>query len=166
MIHVNGNMWRDTGDAFVVTTNGIVKRNGAAVMGAGVALYARETFPGIDMRLGQLLKQHGNRVFNMGTYESPVGKPQRVVTFPTKKDWKDPSDPNLILKSCAELIEMTDEFGWSRVILPPVGTGNGGLNTEYVREMLEPILDNRFVVYGLMPQVNSVHPSVATANRA
>lgn len=40
-----------------ITTNGYIKKNGCAVMGAGVAKQARDRFDGLDRLLGEKLKE-------------------------------------------------------------------------------------------------------------
>ena len=48
-VFMTGDMWRvfDEVDYFVITTNAIIKRNGAVVMGAGIAKQMRDKYPGI-----------------------------------------------------------------------------------------------------------------------
>lgn len=47
-------------DAICITTNGFVKRSGAAVMGAGVAKQAKERWRWIDYTLGETIELLGN----------------------------------------------------------------------------------------------------------
>lgn len=134
-----------TGDAVCVTTNGIIKKDGTAVMGKGIALEADRRF-NISARLGQYLKQYGNRAFNMGTYQNN-GQTIALFTFPTKHDWKDLSDITLICKSAEEVMQMCDKFNIQRCFLPPPGCGCGGLSWEVtVSPWLSNILDDRFYV--------------------
>lgn len=41
---------------------------------------------------------------------------------------------------------MADKFGYSEVVLPRPGAGNGGLEWKDVRPILEEILDDRFTI--------------------
>lgn len=133
------------GDAVCITTNGIVKKDGNAVMGKGIALEANKRF-NISARLGEYLKQYGNRAFNMGTYQNGAAT-IRLFTFPTKHDWKDISDINLICKSAEEVIAMCDKFGIQRCFMPAPGCGNGGLSWEVlVKNWMTFMLDDRFHV--------------------
>lgn len=131
----------------VVTTNGIVRQDGNGVMGKGQALEAKKLFPGIEQKLGKYLKAYGNRVFNMGAYGNST-REMTVVTFPTKHHFKDKSDLTLIAKSAGQLYEMANKFGFTKIYLPPVGCGLGGLDYDtQVKTMLEWYLcDDRFVV--------------------
>jgi hypothetical protein len=62
-IFKTGDMWTafDEATLFLLTTNATIKRNGALVMGRGIARQARDRFPGLDAALGkQILSVCGN----------------------------------------------------------------------------------------------------------
>lgn len=120
-----------------VPTNGIVKANGHAVMGAGMAKQANEMFPSLNLskKLGDYLKKYGNRVFLLGHTENFV-----IVNFPTKHHWKDKADLELIKKSANELFTLCEKFKIWDCHIPRVGCGLGGLNDKDVLEALKPIL--------------------------
>lgn len=144
----NGNIFNlpQNNEAVCVTTNGIVKTNGQAVMGAGIAKQADQLFH-LSNLLGKYLKQYGNRAFNLGRFQRPNGNVFTVFSFPTKHDWKDDSDITLICKSAEQLMQMCDKFGITKCFLPPVGCGCGRLNYETtVKPWIEQILDDRFVI--------------------
>lgn len=128
------------GDAICVTTNGIVTRSKKAVMGAGNAKIARESFPGIDTKLANYLSRFGNRVFNLGVYEYE-GKQINVISFPTKFDWKDNSSLDLIRQSAIELKELLVKVKASTVYLPIPGCSNGKLKWSQVAPVLEPLAE-------------------------
>ena len=44
----------DGTEAICVTTNGIVMQNGKAVMGAGIAKFVRDSFPGVDSKFREI----------------------------------------------------------------------------------------------------------------
>lgn len=132
-------------DAVVITTNGIVKSNGHAVMGKGIALEANNIFH-ISKRLGYLLSTSENQVYDFGVHFY-ADKRMRVITFPTKHHWACPSDIRLIHQSTNELMAMINHLDINRVFMPPPGCGNGGLNWEFqVKPFLDKWLDNRFIV--------------------
>lgn len=129
------------------TTNGEIKRNGEAVMGAGVAKYVRDNFDGSSVKLSKLLREHGNRVFNLGTYNHN-GNSFRLLTFPTKKTWRSDSSPELIIQSAEQLVALADKFGLERVYVPAPGCSNGGLLWSDVAPLLS-CLDDRFIITSL-----------------
>ena len=126
-------------DCIVIPTNGIVKANGDAVMGAGLAKTCDLKY-GVSRNLGMCLK-HGNHVYNLGYYDGHY-----ICSFPTKHHWRDKSDISLIISSANELISHANINNWNKVILPAVGCGLGGLNYEDVRNTLANILDDRFII--------------------
>jgi hypothetical protein len=125
----------DDGAVVVVTTNGLVARDGLARLGRGVARQAGERFPGFAARLGALLAEHGNHVQLVG---------ERIVAFPVEHHPLERPDPALIRRSAAELVALADREGWTRVALPRPGCGGGGLEWSEVRPLLAPLLDDRF----------------------
>lgn len=137
-------------DAVCVTTNGKIRKDGRAVMGRGIALTADRRFD-LAVKLAEYLRAHGNRAFNLGVRTDKLsGRPVRVLTCPTKHDWHDRSDLTLIRRSCEQLVAICDKFGVRTCYLPRPGCANGGLDWEtQVRPVVEPILDDRFVVVDL-----------------
>ncbi len=157
-------------EAAVVTTNGMVKKDGRAVMGAGIARYARDEFHGIDELLGQLLKKYGNRAYFMGSWQD--GRRSRdglspsvfVATMPTKRDWRDPSDPALIRTSAAQLMTIADRNNLRKIYLPAPGCSNGGLDyLSQVRPVLLDVLDGRFTICLPSAIYDTVYPKGETA---
>lgn len=132
--------------AICITTNGIIKKNGEAVMGAGVAKSATKHYQGIARTLANQLRQHGNHVFYLGNYNTTMCGNHVVFSFPTKHDWKDPSDINLIIQSAHELVQICDKMGIQECFIPRPGCNNGRLNWNDVCRAIEPILDNRFII--------------------
>lgn len=133
------------GEGVCVTTNGIVKANGEAVMGAGIAKQANQLFH-VSWKLGKYIKEYGNRVFNMGQF-SNGSQSLTVITFPTKHHWKEDSDITLICKSCEELVALCDKFNITKCYMTPPGCGCGNLNYEVtVKPWISEILDDRFII--------------------
>ncbi|WJZ23542.1 Macro domain-like protein [Listeria phage LIS04] len=137
------------GSVLCITTNGVVKRNGSAVMGAGIAKQATRRLKGIDEKLGAQLKLRGNHTQLIGYY-FPAGKRTAVVAFPVKHHWRDSADINLIQRSAKELVKLSDKLGWSEIYLPRPGCGNGNLEWSEVKPILSVILDNRFIIIDLI----------------
>ncbi|KAG4086783.1 hypothetical protein H8356DRAFT_1086906 [Neocallimastix lanati (nom. inval.)] len=124
-----------------ITTNGKVKKNGLAVMGAGIALHANKRFK-LDEILGKKLQKFGNHVFDLGIYGSGF----HIASFPTKNHWRGKSSKKLIEQSAVELVELADKIGLTEVYLPKPGCQNGHLNWEDVLQIIEKQLDDRFTV--------------------
>ncbi len=138
-------------DVCLVTTNGIVKKDGRAVMGAGIAKYVRDTFKGTDEKLGKKLKESGNHVYDLGKWRIPYADNRYnlfiLYSFPTKDDWKENSKLELICQSCREIVKKADENMLHNIYMPCPGCMNGRLNYyKDVRPVLEKELDHRFIV--------------------
>lgn len=148
----NGNIFllpeRGLRDAAVVTTNGIIKKDGKAVMGAGIAKYCRDTFPYVDKTLGDLLRDNGNHVYQLGLWKKPdCNGAFMLLSFPTKNDWRDASDLKLIQQSCKEIMVIAYEQNLNKVYMPCPGCTNGRLDYwNDVRPVLLDELDDRFIV--------------------
>lgn len=134
-----GNLWDFHGTGVVcITTNGIVKHNGELVMGAGIALQAKQRFPGLPAKLGTGVRTYGNQALYCAE--------ERIISFPTKNDYRNPSDIELIAQSCHQSMAIADHFGLDSVFLPRPGCHNGKLNWSYVMPVISSILDDRFTV--------------------
>lgn len=140
MIEVQGDLWEIPADARAVTTNGTVMSNGELVMGGGCALEAAQRYPSMPKRLGYLVNHWGNHCYML------VEDDNLVLSFPTKGDVSKPSIPELIEQSAKEAVLHANEWHLNKVLIPRPGCGLGGLVWEDVRELLAPILDNRFYI--------------------
>jgi hypothetical protein len=136
MKELTGNLW-DARPEFIkcITTNGVVKKNGELVMGAGVALQAKERYPQLPSLLGSYVKTSGNIVYYF--------EKLNIASFPTKNDWKDKSDIRLIVGSCVQLSAMLKNFD-KYAVLPRPGCSNGGLDWEKeVKPYISGVLSDR-----------------------
>lgn len=109
-------LWKKV-NAICFTSNGVVKADGTLVMGAGIAKVFRDKFSWLPLSAGKLVKNYGNKCQVMG---STYFEDRRIsiVGFPTKQNWRDSSDINLIIKSSKELMLLIEKNGWKRAALP------------------------------------------------
>ncbi|KKN69263.1 hypothetical protein LCGC14_0442580 [marine sediment metagenome] len=146
MKEVNSNLWDSNADIIVITTNGATRKDGAAIMGRGVALQAKQRYPGIEHVLGRLIRENGNHVSLI------TGNIPKIVSFPVKHHWRERADLKLINQSVIELVQLVDRGTsffqkYLTVALPRPGCGNGRLRWEEVRSIIRLILDDRFTIY-------------------
>lgn len=146
-------------EAAVVTTNGIVKKDGTAVMGAGIAKYARDSFADVDKILGLLVSRSGNHSYFLGSYHDAhrtsagLSPSIFVMSMPTKNDWREDSDIDLIRRSAIELSCAATKNNIQKVYMPAPGCTNGRLDyISQVRPILQVVLDSRFTVC-LAPEI-------------
>ncbi len=154
MFEGKGNLWdhkQADGYLKVITTNGFVKANGEAVMGAGCAKEAKELWPDLPKRLGAEINRWGNNVFFIGDPAPDnldiISHEKSIITFPVKHHWKEKADLRLIEKSAHQIMDLADAIdGDWRYVLPRPGCGNGKLEWSDVKPVLQSILDTRFIV--------------------
>ncbi len=139
--------WYRCGAWIAVTTNGVVRKTGELVMGKGVAAQALQRFPSIGKRLGTLVTEQGNRVFAL--------EDLRLIAFPTKHDWRSPSDLDLISRSARELAayllaapHITADLPF---VLPAPGMGLGSLTWKQIEPRLQPLRDLNVLVIAFEP---------------
>lgn len=144
MIEIQGNIWdyfKEDGSRLVIPTNGLVKKNGKCVMGAGLALQCANRYPTIPKRLGTAIKTGGNTIHIL-----TVEGNKRIYSFPVKHNWWERADIKLIIQSAKSLAELMS----GTIYLPRVGCGNGGLKWPDVHKEIKEILaDDRFIVVNL-----------------
>lgn len=139
--------WDDLGPPIwrVIPTNGARNALGRAVMGRGLARQIANRLPEFPAQLGKALLQGGNVLHYWGHYG--------LITFPVKRTWVDRASPALICQSCKQLVELLQDkhFEDSFVLMPRVGCGNGGLDWQAVRvileEELEAVADRIAIIY-------------------
>lgn len=130
-------------DLLVVTTNGCLTHEGKLVMGAGVALKFRNSYPGIDAILGAHVQNKGNTPCLIKQWTP------HICSLPTKNRWQDPSPISLVTESLQRLVTLVDYHGYQRVVLPCPGVGYGMLSWVQVKPICAELLDDRFTVVTL-----------------
>lgn len=163
MKEVYGNMLEMDGDAIVVTTNGYYTLRKKAVMGRGIALQISRLIPTLEWDLGHKLYMEGNHVYNLFQVDN-----MSIVSFPVKPNhvindgtnvvshcktkigeytvgFLAKADVNLIEQSLKELVQLTNENKWNRVLIPRVGCGAGELDYKDIKPLMEKYLDDRFI---------------------
>ena len=127
----------------VVPTNGMLNQFGDMVMGKGVAKQAVEQIPGVDKEMGRALLLHGNFPY-VCAMKHKDGR--MVMSFPTKNHWRDKALPHLIARSSRDLHSIALLNPQRAYILPRPGCGNGGLEWDDVRPLVEHLPNNVFVI--------------------
>lgn len=152
MRELTADLWdlhaRDLTGWIVIPTNGMLRANGENVMGAGLAKQAADRFPGFAFAVGDHIALHGNT-----PYTWTQG---RLLTIPTKSDWRLPSSLTLITDSIRLAIPMLTVFHIKVVYCPHLGCGLGQLDWNSVRNAIIPLVDDRFIFVTPLPRGNAV----------
>jgi O-acetyl-ADP-ribose deacetylase (regulator of RNase III)/uncharacterized protein YwgA len=139
MIHYKvGNLLESDAEALVNTVNTV------GVMGKGIALQFKNTFPN-NFRVYQKICK--NKELQVGKLliteeESLLLGKKIIINFPTKTNWRLPSEYSYIEDGLIDLIQQIEERKIKSIAIPPLGSGNGGLDWNQVKNILEKHLSN------------------------
>jgi len=140
----HGNLLDAGTEALVNTVNTV------GVMGKGVALMFKEAFPANFKAYEAACKKGDIRLGHMFVTErQQLLGPKWIINFPTKKHWRDPSKIEWIEDGLADLKRVIATHKIRSIALPPLGSGNGGLDWQLVRDKIEMAL-------GSIPNLNVV----------
>jgi O-acetyl-ADP-ribose deacetylase (regulator of RNase III) len=115
--------------------------NTVGVMGKGLALQFKKTFPA-NYRAYEVAAKAGAIeigkifVFEMGKFVLP----RYILNFPTKRHWREPSRLEYIESGLRDLVRIIRERKIRSIAIPPLGAGLGGLAWRDVRPLIERAL--------------------------
>lgn len=128
---------------FLITTNPIRRKDGAVVMGRGIAREAALRFPELPFDFGRRLGPEvvgyqacGESTGVIGTYDQ-----QQVGFFMVKRHWAEDADPQIINDSVTDLMEWACHR-FTRIDLNFPGIGNGKLRRDDVLPLIKRLPDN------------------------
>ncbi len=151
-----GNLLEADVEALVNTVNTV------GVMGKGIALMFKEAFPENFKLYREACRTHGIEIGRVFPTErrDVMGGPKWIVNFPTKQHWRAPSRIEWIEHGLTDLRRFIEEHSIQSIALPPLGTGNGGLDWQQVRPLIVRTLgslsDVTIVVYEPTPEYQNV----------
>jgi len=135
--YVKGNIFESEAEALVNTVNTV------GVMGKGIALQFKKSYPNNfkvykaacennELDIGELLVSKDS---NLETGE------KIIINFPTKKNWRKPSEYDYIEKGLIDLVKKIKTNKIQSIAIPPLGAGNGGLEWQKVKKIIHQYLD-------------------------
>ncbi len=148
--HTKGNLLEAAAEALVNTVNCV------GVMGKGIALQFKQAYPENFKHYQQVCKAGALRpgivlVHDRGGLDLKPGEPRYIINFPTKQHWRGKSRLAFIEEGLIDLIKEVQERHIQSIAIPPLGCGNGGLDWNAVRPMIEAafaqVPDVRAVLY-------------------
>jgi len=131
-----GNLLDSKAEALVNTVNTV------GVMGKGIALQFKNLFPANyklytkaykddELKIGKLL---------ITEEETLLAGKKVIINFPTKTSWRLPSEYIYIEFGLEELVRVVKEKNIKSIAIPPLGSGNGGLDWNRVKLIMEKYL--------------------------
>lgn len=166
MIHyVKGNLLDAPTQALVNTVNTV------GVMGKGIALQFKETFPDNFRHYQKVCKAGGLEPGGLLLHqEISLNGPRIIVNFATKKEWFRNSQYEWIEKGLVELVHEIQARNIKSIAIPPLGSGNGGLDWERVKPMIEehltPLAGVEVLIYEPNDAVKQILQQQAPAQQA
>ena len=127
------------GDIFSSPSKIIVNTvNTVGVMGKGVALEFKKRYPDMFLSYKSLCDE---KRLDVGKLVLWRNSEKWVLLFPTKKHWRNPSKLEYIEQGLIKFVENWDKLGANSIAFPRLGCGNGGLNWDVVRPLMEKYLN-------------------------
>lgn len=127
-----GNLLEADVEAVVNTVNCV------GVMGKGIALMFKERFPSNFKAYAAACKRDEVQVGRMFVTESDeLSGPRWIVNFPTKTHWRGKSKMEWIEAGLEDLRRVIADKGIRSIAIPPLGSGQGGLDWSEVRPKIE-----------------------------
>lgn len=131
--YYEGTIFNVSADALVNTVNC------DGFMGAGIALEFMLRYPKMNIQYVEECKIGKYRPGKVYYYSEDN---TTIINFPTKLSFKYPSKIEWIEQGLKNFAETYTEYDFKRVAFPKLGTSNGGLNWENVKELMEKYLSN------------------------
>jgi O-acetyl-ADP-ribose deacetylase (regulator of RNase III) len=136
--YITGNILESNAGALINTVNTV------GVMGKGIALQFKKAYLNNFKAYVEACKRKEveiGKVFVVKDSNLSSGE-KYIINFPTKKDWRKPSEYSFIEAGLDDLILVLKEFSIKSLAIPPLGAGNGGLEWEKVKKIIERKLSN------------------------
>jgi O-acetyl-ADP-ribose deacetylase (regulator of RNase III) len=130
---VRGNLFDTSANALVNTVNC------AGIMGKGIAYQFKRAYPAYFSDYERRCKRNEVRIGEVYAYQDSA---KLIISFPTKKHWKSNSRLEDVDAGLASLRELLLREGITKVAVPPLGCGNGGLSWTDVRPLIESRLSD------------------------
>lgn len=119
--------------------------NTVGVMGKGIANDFRRLYPDMFARYRAFCTTGQFSVGQLYLYRTSH---KWVLNFPTKKHWRSPSQLAWIEQGLVRFLETYSQYGITSAAFPQLGTGNGGLDWNDVRPVMEKYLQQaRIPIY-------------------
>lgn len=128
-----GNLLESKAEALVNTVNTV------GVMGKGIALQFKNQFPNNYKLYAKACKENEVQTGKLFvTEESTLLEGRKIiVNFPTKTDWRKPSEYEYVERGLVQLAKLIQEKNIQSIAVPPLGAGNGGLDWNKVKLIIE-----------------------------
>ena len=129
--YIEGDIFKSPAQVIVNTVNTV------GVMGKGLALSFKQRYP-------EMFKQYKNvcekNLFAIGKLMLVYEADHWILLFPTKESWRNPSKIEYIEKGLAKFVKSYAEKNITSIAFPRLGCGNGELDWNDVKPIMERYL--------------------------
>ncbi|MDV0445483.1 hypothetical protein MmiAt1_10630 [Methanimicrococcus sp. At1] len=154
--YTTGNILESDADFLVNTVNC------EGYMGKGIAYQFKLQYPENN---NDYVKACRNGSLHIGTLHYFEENGKMIINFPTKDKWRENSRIEFIESGLKELVILIQKLNIKSIAIPPLGSGNGGLNWNDVKIVIEKYLsdiDSDIFIYE--PSQNYVSQPKAAPN--
>jgi O-acetyl-ADP-ribose deacetylase (regulator of RNase III) len=140
--------------------------NTVGVMGKGLAAEFKARAPDMYKQYRILCDKN---LFKVGQLWLWKKQPQWILNFPTKEHWKNPSRIEYIEAGLIKFVEKYEEQGIREISFPRLGCGNGGLNWDEVRPLMERHLGKlpiTILIHDFMADIGTSEHNLTTSHQA
>ncbi len=131
IIYVRTNLFESNAQVLVNTVNTV------GVMGKGLAKEFKRLYPDMFERYQRSCEEGKLDIGNLHFYKTPN---KWVMNFPTKKSWRSASRLDYIEAGLKKFVAEYENLGITSIAFPLLGCGNGGLEWEEVKPLMEKYL--------------------------
>ena len=130
--YLKGDIFSSPAQVLVNTVNTV------GVMGKSVALEFKKRYPAMFKSYERVCDEKQLEIGKLLLWKGPE---KWVLMFPTKKHWRNPSKLEYIETGLQKFADTEVEKGIASIAFPRLGCGNGGLDWEEVRPLMERYLE-------------------------
>jgi O-acetyl-ADP-ribose deacetylase (regulator of RNase III) len=113
--------------------------NTVGVMGKGLASAMKRRYPDMFREYAKLCAARKLDIGQLWLWKAPD---QWILNFPTKRHWRNPSKLSYIEAGLQKFVQEYERRGIWEIAFPRLGCGNGNLDWEDVRPLMERYLAN------------------------
>lgn len=146
IIYTTGDLLKSSAEALVNTVNC------EGYMGKGIAYQFKLQYPKNNLDYVGACKKGELQIGKLHYFKE---KGKLIINFPTKDKWRAKSKMEYIEKGLDELIKLIGTYKIKSIAIPPLGSGNGGLDWSEVKVLIE----NKLSLFGDEIKIYVYEPS-------
>lgn len=150
--YIEGDIFDSPAQVIVNTVNTV------GVMGKGLALSFKQRYPQMFERYKIACEKHQLTIGKLMLFYEPD---HWLLLFPTKENWRNPSKLEYLEKGLMKFVNTYTDKNISSIAFPKLGCGNGELNWDEVRPIMEkylkPLPIDIYIYLGMNPEIEPEH---------